>query len=123
MYNYSKKIQVAFSNFIALGLSSWMPTYLVNERGLSLMSSGYLQMFPAVTGLIFVFVAGQIVDRLKNGREKWLGAFSGLMLGLMVYLMFNAETITGIIICQSITYYHYAIVEIFNLLIMVIYYD
>lgn len=96
-------IIVSFSHgFISWGLSAWMPTYLVNERGLDLISLGVLAMIPAVTGIIFFLLAGQVVDKLKNGREKWLGAFCGLGYALMVYLMFHAETITGVIIYQSI---------------------
>lgn len=96
-------IIVSFSHgFISWGISAWMPTYLVNERGLNFISLGVLAMIPAITGIVFFLLAGQIVDKLKNGHEKWLGAFSGLGYALMVYLMFNAETITGVIIYQSI---------------------
>lgn len=94
---------VAFSyGFISWGLASWTPTYLVNVRGLDLKSLGMLQMIPAVTSFCFFLLAGVILDKVKPGFEKWIGAFSGIGLGLMVYLMFNADSVTGVIIYQSI---------------------
>lgn len=88
--------------FISWGTSSWIPTYLVNERGISLSSLGVLQMIPAITGILFFLLVGFIMDRVKSGYEKWFGMFSGAGLAVTVYLMFHAETITGVIIFQSI---------------------
>lgn len=89
--------------FVSWGMVSWMPTYLVQERGLNLISMGLLQMIPAVASVLFYIIAGYILDRVGNGREKWIGGFSGLGLALCVYLMFNAQTVTGVVIYQSIT--------------------
>ncbi|MEF3353900.1 MFS transporter [Paenibacillus sp. GYB006] len=88
--------------FISWGISSWMPTYLVNERGISLSSLGILQMIPAVSGIIFFLIAGAVMDKVKSGQEKWFGAFSGIALAITVYLMFHASSITGVIIFQSL---------------------
>ncbi len=88
--------------FISWGVMSWMPTYLVQERGLNLISMGLLQMIPAIASVAFYIIAGYVLDKVKVGREKWIGGFSGLGLALFVYLMFHAETVTGVIIYQSI---------------------
>ncbi|MCF7621933.1 MULTISPECIES: MFS transporter [Bacillaceae] len=88
--------------FISWGVMSWMPTYLVQERGLNLISMGLLQMIPAIASVAFYIIAGYVLDKVKVGREKWIGVFSGLGLALFVYLMFHAETVTGVIIYQSI---------------------
>ncbi|WP_286228725.1 MFS transporter [Neobacillus mesonae] len=96
-------IIVSFSHgFISWGLSAWMPTYLVNERGLDLLSLGMLALIPGVTGVIFFLLAGYVIDKQKNGREKWIGAISGIGYAMLVYLMFHAKTITGVIIFQSL---------------------
>lgn len=88
--------------FVSWGVMSWMPTYLVQERGLNLISMGLLQMIPAIASVAFYIIAGYVLDKVKVGREKWIGGFSGLGLALFVYLMFHAETVTGIIIYQTI---------------------
>ncbi|WP_052404801.1 MFS transporter [Bacillus rubiinfantis] len=96
-------IIVSFSHgFISWGLSAWMPTYLVNERGLDLLSLGVLALIPGVTGVLFFLLAGYVIDKQKNGREKWIGAISGVGYAIMVYLMFHAKTITGVIVFQSL---------------------
>ncbi|RJS61360.1 MFS transporter [Bacillus sp. PK3_68] len=88
--------------FISWGTASWVPTYLVNERGLNLRALGILQMIPAVTGFGFFLLAGYVLDRVKSGNEKWFGAAAGIGIAVMVHLMFNAQTITGLVIYQSI---------------------
>lgn len=88
--------------FISWGTASWVPTYLVTERGLDLRALGILQMIPAVTGFVFFLLAGYVLDRVKSGNEKWFGAVAGIGIAVMVYLMFNAQTITGVVIYQSI---------------------
>lgn len=89
-------------SFISWGLTSWIPTYLVKERGLNLMSLGLLQMIPATTGFIFFLTAGYILDRIHTKQVKWLGLLGSAGLTAIVFLMFNAQTITGFIIFQSI---------------------
>lgn len=84
------------------GTSSWIPTYLVQERGLDLVSLGMLQLIPAVTSIIFLLVGGYIVDKMKNGNEKWLGVACAIGLTIVVYLMFAAKTTTGFVVYQSI---------------------
>ncbi|WP_151736441.1 MFS transporter ['Paenibacillus yunnanensis' Narsing Rao et al. 2020] len=88
--------------FISWGTSSWIPTYLVKERGISLSSLGILQMIPAITGVAFFPIVGVIMDKVKTGTEKWFGAFSGVGLAVTVYLMFRAESLTGVIIFQCL---------------------
>ncbi|GHH99296.1 MFS transporter [Neobacillus kokaensis] len=96
-------IIVSFSHgFISWGLSAWMPTYLVNERGLDLLSLGMLALIPGATGVIFFLLAGYVIDKQKNGREKWIGAISGIGYAILVYLMFHAKTVTGVIVFQSL---------------------
>lgn len=85
------------------GIASWLPTYLVKERGLDLSTLGMLQIIPGITSVLFLFLAGYIIDKLPAGKEKWLGAICGLGLTLFVYLMFNAPNTTMFIIYQSLS--------------------
>ncbi|WP_138495302.1 MFS transporter [Paenibacillus pinistramenti] len=88
--------------FISWGTSSWIPTYLVKERGISISSLGLLQMIPALTGVIFFLAVGVVIDKVKSSAQKWFGAFSGIGLAITVYLMFHAETVIGVIFFQSL---------------------
>lgn len=84
------------------GTASWLPTYLVQVRGLDLMSLGMLQMIPAASSIVFVLLAGYLVDKVFAGREKLLGMLCGAGLTLFVYLMFNAPNITLFVAYQSL---------------------
>lgn len=88
--------------FIVWGVMLWMPTYLVDVRGLDLVTIGILQIIPAATGVLSYVIAGYVLDKVKPGGERWVGAFGAMGLTVIIYLMFNAETVAGVIIYQSI---------------------
>ncbi|SLM96269.1 L-Proline/Glycine betaine transporter ProP [Brachybacterium faecium] len=56
------------------GLSSWMPSYLTNERGLDLLSIGYLQLIPGVLMLSGMLIFGIVIDKLTLQQNKVIGA-------------------------------------------------
>ncbi len=85
------------------GLASWMPAYLTDVRGLSMKSMGLLQMIPSVASFAGLFGGGYLLDKMTGGKEKWAGALSCAIIGLMLYLMFTASSLTGVIIYQSVT--------------------
>lgn len=84
------------------GLVSWIPTYLQKNRGLDLMSIGWAQTIPAITTIIGVYGSGYIIDKLPKGMDKVLGSISCAVIGLLLYLMFTAETVTLFIGYQTV---------------------
>lgn len=84
------------------GLTSWMPTYLVQARHLNLVSMGTLSMIPAFIGFISVLTTGWIIDKFMVGREKYLIMIGALISGVCIYLMFHAPSIPLVITYQSI---------------------
>lgn len=84
------------------GLVSWIPTYLQKNRGLDLMSIGWVQTIPAITTIIGVYGSGYIIDKLPKGMEKVLGSISCTVIGLLLYLMFTAKTVTLFIGYQTV---------------------
>ncbi|MEY2372512.1 MFS transporter [Lysinibacillus capsici] len=84
------------------GLVSWIPTYLQKNRGLDLMSIGWVQTIPAITTIIGVYGSGYIIDKLPKGMEKVLGSISCAVIGLLLYLMFTAKTVTLFIGYQTV---------------------
>lgn len=84
------------------GLVSWIPTYLQKNRGLDLMSIGWAQTIPAITTIIGVYGSGYITDKLPKGMEKVLGSISCAVIGLLLYLMFTAKTVTLFIGYQTV---------------------
>ncbi|ALC89028.1 MFS transporter [Bacillus sp. FJAT-18017] len=84
------------------GLATWIPTYLVNVRGLNLVSLGWLQTIPGVAQLLGIYLSGYVIDKLAKGREKVAGAVTCICISILLYLMFTASSVTSFIIYQTI---------------------
>ncbi|MDM5334696.1 MFS transporter [Ureibacillus composti] len=98
---------------VVWGLISWMPPYLVNVRGLDLMSMGMLTSIPAFAGAIGVILGGQLIKSLLIGKEKHLAVVSFIIMIVSLYLLFNAPSVALVIVYQSICmFFHGPIVAI-----------
>ena len=78
------------------------PRYLVDVRGLDLMSMGMLTSIPALFGAIGVIVGGQLIKSLLSGKEKYLSIVSLIIMIISLYLLFNASSVLLVIVYQSI---------------------
>ncbi|MFE6900562.1 MFS transporter [Streptomyces sp. NPDC057717] len=52
------------------GLSTWIPTYLSTERGLSLTSAGALVAVPSLAGAVGTLLGGRLSDRFEGHHRK-----------------------------------------------------
>lgn len=87
---------------VVWGLISWMPPYLVNVRGLDLMSMGMLTSIPALAGAVGVIIGGQLIKSLLSGKEKYLAIVSFIIMIASLYLLFNAPSVSLVITYQAI---------------------
>ncbi len=105
----------SFSTYVVYwGLFSWIPSYLIAERGLDLKSAGWISSIPSIFGFIAMIISGIIIDRLKIGMDKTISIISSLILGAMVYLMFNADSL------QMFTFYNCIAMIVITFVIAVI---
>ncbi|ARK21062.1 MFS transporter [Sporosarcina sp. P26b] len=95
---------IAYYSIYAInwGLATWLPTYLVNVRGLDLISLGWVQTIPGLAMVLAIFLSGYVIDRLPEEREKVMGAIACVLIGIILYLMFNAPNVTMFITYQTI---------------------
>ncbi|MFC5603434.1 MFS transporter [Sporosarcina koreensis] len=95
---------IAYYSIYAInwGLATWLPTYLVNVRGLDLISLGWAQTVPGLAMIFAMFLSGYVIDRLPLGKEKVIGAISCVAVGILLYLMFNAPSVTMFVAYQTI---------------------
>lgn len=84
------------------GLISWMPPYLVDVRGLEVMSMGLLTSIPALLGAVGVIIGGQLIKSELYGKEKQVAIVSFIVMMISLVLLFNAPNVTLVIIYQSI---------------------
>lgn len=84
------------------GLVTWIPTYLVDVRGLNLVSLGWLQTIPGIAQLIGMLLSGYIIDRLARKREKLAGAFACIGISVLLYLMVTTASVYSFVVYQTI---------------------
>ena len=67
----------ATSSLMLWGLTTWIPTYLVRERGISLRSMGGIVLLSYVAPIIATVIAGHLADRARH--RAWVGAVVSLV--------------------------------------------
>lgn len=87
------------------GLDTWMPTYLMTQRGLNLKEVGMLLPLPFVMAGISTAIGGWVMVRFFDGRERYLLIGSSVLTAIFVYGMYSATTVSGVILYQCIAYF------------------
>lgn len=77
------------------GLSSWIPSYLMEARGMDLLSMGFYAALPGISTGVTMLFSGWLLDRFFNNLEKYYAAFGMLMSGIFLYMMFTSTSIVA----------------------------
>ncbi|MCT4477186.1 MULTISPECIES: MFS transporter [Peribacillus] len=77
------------------GLSSWIPSYLMEARGMDLLSMGFYAALPGISTGVAMLFSGWLLDRFFNNLEKYYAAFGMLMSGIFLYLMFTSTSLVA----------------------------
>jgi sugar phosphate permease len=86
--------------FIAMcqwGMMTWIPSYLVNERHLSMIRMGLLAAVPYCGHVISLAGGGWVSDRLWRGRRKPMMFLTAIAAVIMMYLLANAPASLAIL--------------------------
>lgn len=84
------------------GLQSWMPTYMVNVRGLDMTQMGLYAAIPAVVSIFTMILSGYVLDRIPAGKDRIIASVFGVLVALFLYLMGSAGSITTFITYMTI---------------------
>ena len=87
------------------GLDSWMPLYLLQQRGLDLKSVGVLVPIPFLLATIATAIGGWVMTCFFADREKYLLVGSALLTGIFLFAMYRSETVAALIVFQSFVYF------------------
>lgn len=82
-----------FSSIANWGLMSWMPLYLVKEKGIDLLATGGLMAIPYLIAFLMFNVSGWILDKVMVGREKYVAVIGALLAGVFLYGMSQTTSI------------------------------
>ncbi len=87
------------NNVVSLGISSWLPTYFTNTRGVPFDEIAWLVAIPYTFSLLGIGLWSSLGDRC-NIRALLGGAgFAGA--GLMIYLGLQAQNLAVVLTCFS----------------------
>lgn len=84
------------------GFTTWLPTYLVNARGFSLVEMGITASMPAFAGTVGCIIAGWMSDRFFSNHRRLPIVVSQLVAAVLLYLMFHADSTTALIVYQTL---------------------
>lgn len=82
-----------FTNIVFWGLQSWLPSYWVQVKGMSMLSMGAYSAIPPTMGFLSFLGSGWLLDRTFNKREKYLVCIGAGVSACFIYLMACAESI------------------------------
>ncbi|MDQ0219267.1 MFS transporter [Peribacillus cavernae] len=95
-------------NYVLYIFVTWLPTFLVNAKNLSLSKTGFIAMIPYVFAFILVWVFGLMSDRLV--RKGWSSikscrtlAVIGMTISLSILLAVQVESIFWVILFLSLS--------------------
>ncbi|AIF49827.1 MFS transporter [Pelosinus sp. UFO1] len=83
------------------GFISWLPSYLMEVRGFSLLKTGFYGSLPFFIGTIGMLIGGYLSDYFK-GKRKWLFIPSSLMAAFFIYMTFSVAAPNMVIVYQSV---------------------
>ncbi len=82
-----------FTNIVFWGLQSWLPSYWVKVKGMSMVEMGAYSMIPPTLGFISFLTCGWLLDRFFHQKEKYLICIGSIVAAIFIYLMANTESI------------------------------
>lgn len=79
---------------VLYGLLTWIPLYLVKERGFDVMSMGFVASMPCIGGFIGAIGGGWISDKVLGRRRKPTMMFTAISTVVMMLIMLNIPAST-----------------------------
>ncbi|MBO0603004.1 MFS transporter [Sporosarcina sp. E16_3] len=83
------------------GFASWLPSYLMMDRGLNLYNAGMLSAIPTTVGVIGTLLGGYLVSKVFLGRERYLFMISGFFGAVFIYAMYVTSSLAMAIFFQA----------------------
>ncbi|WP_414150824.1 MFS transporter [Acetobacterium carbinolicum] len=89
-------------SLITWGINTWIPTYLVQARHISLMEAGKWQMMPAILGLFAMLASGIITDKLKMDTVRRSTLIMSVLTAVSVYIMYRTPSLMLFFVFEGI---------------------
>ncbi|MET3851236.1 MULTISPECIES: MFS transporter [unclassified Paenibacillus] len=90
-----------FANIASWGLSSWMPTYLMEAQGIDLKSAGLISVIPGLIGVLGMLVSGRILDRI-GAKAKYAVTCCLACYAISLFLITQAVSLLQVMTLMSL---------------------
>ncbi len=74
------------------GSSSWLPAYLVDDKGFSLREMGWISSLPFLVGIAANFMGGVMVDLIPDRRTPLVFTLGGLVCAASVFALVGSRS-------------------------------
>jgi len=81
-------------NMDLYGITSWLPSYLVKEKGLDLMTAGKIAAISQLGGGLASVFTGWFVGKYMHNRETGVIVVAGAISAVCLYFIYGAQTLT-----------------------------
>lgn len=88
------------NNVIALGVSSWLPTYFTSNRGVAFADITFLVALPYFFSILGIGVWATLGDRLN--KRALVGAIGSAGAGLAIFFALTAENMYVVLACFAV---------------------
>lgn len=92
-----------FINIASWGLSSWMPTYLMQVHNIDMKSIGLVAAIPALFSAVGMIFSGRIITKL-GAKSKYGVVIGAAVLATCLFLMANTASIVVVILYQCVAF-------------------
>jgi MFS family permease len=82
------------------GFVTWLPSYLINVKGLPLVNAGIMASLPFFAGFIAMNLCGWLIDKFFVNKEKYVALTVSVIGAICLYLMFSVNTIRLVILFE-----------------------
>ncbi|WP_033287922.1 MFS transporter [Amycolatopsis jejuensis] len=89
-------------NMVAYGMITWVPSYLVEAKGLSLVSAGVATAIPQLVNAVAVVLGGWLMSRWFDQRVRWLVVPALVASAVLLVAMLLPDSATGFTVLQTV---------------------
>ncbi|WP_439383757.1 MFS transporter [Amycolatopsis lexingtonensis] len=90
-------------NLLAWGVTTWVPSYLTEERGVPVGTAALLMTLPTVLGAGTIILGGRLADRL-GGRPRVIVVPAMAVVGVLELLLPMAGSVTWFMVVLTLLY-------------------
>ncbi|MGW4397189.1 MFS transporter [Amycolatopsis nivea] len=89
-------------NMLAYGMITWVPSYLVETKGLSLVAAGISAAIPQLVSAAAVLIGGWLMSRYFDRRPRWLVVPALVAAAAVLVAMLLSDSATGFTVLQTV---------------------